>query len=60
MTIKTLVLAGVAGAAVLAAVPSSPHPVLAQNNTYVAPDQGQSGDDQSSQEMKATQARSVE
>ena len=52
MTIKTFVLAGVAGAAVLAAMPFSSHPVLAQNNTYVAPDEGQSGDDQSSQEMK--------
>jgi hypothetical protein len=49
MPIKTLVIAG---AAVLAAVPFSPHVVLAQSNTYVAPDEGQSSDDQSSQEMK--------
>ena len=52
MTIKTLMLAGVAGAAVLATVPFSPQLVLAQTNTYVAPDQGQSGDEQSSQDMK--------
>ena len=52
MTIKTLMLAGVAGAAILATVPFSPQLVLAQTNTYVAPDQGQSGDEQSSQDMK--------
>jgi hypothetical protein len=52
MTIKVLLLAGVAGAAILAAVPFSPTPVLAQTNTYVAPQEGQSGDEQSSQEMK--------
>jgi hypothetical protein len=50
MTIRTLMLAG-AGAAILATVPWSPQPALAQN-TYVTPDQGQQGDDQSSQEMK--------
>ena len=52
MTIKTIMLAGVAGAALLAAMPFSPEPVYAQNNTYVAPDEGQSSDDQSSREMK--------
>jgi hypothetical protein len=52
MTIKTLMLAGVAGAAVLGTVPFSPQSVLAQTNTYVTPDQGQSGDEQSSQEMR--------
>jgi hypothetical protein len=52
MTIETFMLAGVAGAALLSAVPFSPQPVFAQNNTYVAPDEGQSGDDQSAQEMK--------
>jgi hypothetical protein len=50
MTIKTLMLAGVAGAALVAAVPFSPQPVLAQN-TIVAPDEGQSSD-QSSQNTK--------
>ena len=38
MAIKSFVLAG---AAFLAAVPISPHVVLAQGTTYVAPDQGQ-------------------
>ena len=49
MAIKTLILAS---AAFLAAVPFSPHVVLAQGTTYVAPDQGQSGDDQPPQDMK--------
>jgi hypothetical protein len=52
MTIKTLMLAGVAGAAVLAAVPFSPQPVSAQTKTYVAPQEGESDDEQSSQEMR--------
>ena len=52
MTIKTLMLASVASAAILAAVPFSPQPVFAQTDTYVAPDQGQSGDNQSSQQMR--------
>ena len=52
MTIQKFMLAGVAAAALLAATPFSPQPVLAQNNTYVAPDEGQSSDDQSSREMK--------
>jgi len=58
MTIKTVMLAGVAGAALLAAMPFSPEPVYAQNNTYVAPDEGQSSDDQSSREMKKRQVQS--
>jgi hypothetical protein len=58
MTIKTIMLAGVAGAALLAAMPFSPEPVYAQNNTYVAPDEGQSSDDQSSREMKKRQVQS--
>lgn len=51
MAIKSLVLAG---AAFLAAVPISPHVVLAQGSTYVAPDQGQgqSGDEQTPPDMK--------
>jgi len=52
MIIKTFLLAGVAGAALLAAVPFSPTPVLAQNNTYVTPDQGQPSDEQSSQDVR--------
>ena len=52
MTIKTLMLASVASAAVLATLPFSPQPVLAQTDTYVAPDQGQSGENQSSQQMR--------
>jgi hypothetical protein len=58
MTIKTIMLAGVAGAALLAPMPFSPEPVYAQNNTYVAPDEGQSSDDQSSREMKKRQVQS--
>jgi hypothetical protein len=52
----------VAGAAVLATVPFSPQPVvLAQTNTYVTPDQGQSGNEQPSQEMrKRKQGQSTE
>jgi len=51
MTIKTLMLAGIAGSAILALNPISSSPVLAQN-TYVAPDQGQSGDNQPQQMRK--------
>jgi type IV secretory pathway VirB10-like protein len=49
---KTLMLACVANAAVLATLPFTPQPVFAQNDTYVAPDQGQSGENQSSQQMR--------
>ena len=52
MAIKSFVLAG---AAFLATVPISPHVVLAQGTTYVAPDQGQqgqSGDEQTPPDMK--------
>jgi hypothetical protein len=52
MTIKSLMLASVASAAVLASLPFSPQPVLAQTDTYVAPDQGQSGENQSSQQIR--------
>lgn len=52
MTFRTFMLAGVAGAAILAMVPFNPQPVLAQSNTYVTPDQGQSENDQPSQEMR--------
>jgi hypothetical protein len=56
MTIKTLMLAGVAGAALLATAPFSPQPVLAQN-TYVTPDQGQSGEGQSQDVRKRKQGQ---
>ena len=52
MTIKTLMLASAASAAVLATLPFSPQPVFAQTDSYVAPDQGQAGENQSSQEMR--------
>jgi len=50
MHLKTLFLAS---AAVLVAVPFNSHVVLAQgNNTYVAPGEGQSGDEQTPPELK--------
>jgi hypothetical protein len=52
MTIKTLMLAGVAAAAALAGAPFTPQPLFAQTNTYVAPQEDQSGDEQSSQQMR--------
>jgi hypothetical protein len=74
MTIRTIMLAGVAGAAILATVPFGPQPVMAQN-TYGAPDQGQTGgqpqemrkrqqgqtsDDQSTREMRKQRAEGQE
>jgi len=52
MSIKTLMLAGVAAAAVLAAVPVSSQPAFAQTNTYVAPQGDQPSGEQSTQEMR--------
>ena len=51
MTFRTLMLAGVTSATVLTIVPFGPQPAIAQN-TYVAPDQGQSGDNQPQQVRK--------
>jgi hypothetical protein len=52
MSIKMLMLAGVAAAAVLAAVPVSPQTAFAQGTTYTAPQEDQPSADQPSQEMK--------
>ena len=54
MTFKTFMLAGVASATVLAFVPFGPLPAVGQN-TYVAPDQGQSGENQPQQMRKRQQ-----
>jgi hypothetical protein len=56
MTIRTLMLAGVAGATILATVPFSPFAAMAQN-TYAVPDQGQSGDNQPQQMRKPKQGQ---
>jgi len=52
MSIKALLLAGVTGAALLAAMPVGPQPAFAQGTTYMAPQGDQPSSDQSSQDMR--------